>query len=101
MSQCLTYFATADGAKWPTPGTMRGYYTKPGSCQGGNCSLIELPSTTHVLAGNETRIYHPQNFHYFIRTDGEGKVIPNSLIKTLKHPGGDCLVEYIKYVVTP
>lgn len=73
------FYAQKDGLGFPIPGTMMAADQVPGTS-------VEIPTTTEVSYQE-----HPDKLRYFVRRDKNNKIIPNSLIISLKQPKGNVL----------
>lgn len=74
------FYAQKDAYGWPIPGTMMSADRIPDSS-------VEIPNGTPDNLGPG----HPSGLRYFVRLDKKGKIIPNSLIVSLKRPSGNVL----------
>lgn len=93
---CKKFYAKKDINGFPVPGTMMGY-DKYQDCL---CSLLEIPEETPSVLPGQTQSFHPGKVRFFIGLDCDGKIIPNSLISSKKHPGGN-VIEFKKVTGTP
>jgi hypothetical protein len=70
------FYAQKDALGYPIPGTMMSAAKVP-------ATSIEIPAEDVVSSK-----VHPEKLRYFVRKDKSGKIIPNSLIISLKKPTG-------------
>jgi hypothetical protein len=70
------FYAQKDALGYPIPGTMMSADKVP-------ATSIEIPAEDVVSSK-----VHPEKLRYFVRKDKSGKIIPNSLIISLKKPAG-------------
>lgn len=71
----LKYYAQKDALGFPIPGTLMATKGKVPA------NSIEIPAI--VDPGS-----HPKGLKYYVRLDKSGKIIPNSLVTTVKKPRG-------------
>lgn len=100
MKLCLNYYAKVNKDGWPIPGTLRGIAGTP--CTSENLVLIPPVDTPLGVINGHTyaQCFHPQGLRFFVHVGCDGLVIPNSLIITKKHPGGQVAEFKRTYIVS-
>ena len=93
---CKKFYAQKDAHGFPVPGTMQGYE----KLQDCNCNMVAIPEATPSVLPGQTQGFHPGKLRFFIRLDCNNQIIPNSLIASPKHPGGN-VIEFKKVSGTP
>jgi len=86
------FYAKKDPYGYPIPGTMMRFDHIP--CN-DLCNWVEL-ETNPTVPSPATISYHPSKMRFFFRVC-DGCVVPNSLIVSKNHPGGN-VVEFRKYI---
>jgi len=75
------FYAQKDQLGFPIPGTMMSGTKVPNN-------LIEIPAQDVTAPEGGSIVSHPEKLRYFVRRDSQGRIIPNSLIVSLKKPAG-------------
>lgn len=75
-----TFYAQPDAYGWPIPGTMMAADKVPDTS-------VVIPDVPAGILGPR----RPNGLRYFVRLDKRGKIIPNSLIVSLKRPSGNVI----------
>jgi hypothetical protein len=88
---CKKFYAQKDAHGFPVPGTMQGY----DRLQDCKCNMVAIPEATPTVGVGQTQSFHPGKLRFFIRLDCNNQIIPNSLIASQKHPGGN-VIEFKK-----
>ena len=74
------FYAQVDALGYPIPGTLQS--TKYSSVPDGT---VEIPAAETLTSPANIR---EAGIRYFVRHDKAGKIIPNSLIASIKRPAG-------------
>jgi hypothetical protein len=72
------YYAQKDALGFPIPGTMMSAFQLPKAS-----NIIEISLDHNVTYFTKP---HPKGLRYFVNVDKKGKIIPNSLVVSLKKP---------------
>jgi len=75
------FYAQKDHLGFPIPGTLMSGTKVPKN-------LLEIPAQNVTAPEGKAVIAHPEKMRYFVRRDSQGRIIPNSLIVSLKKPAG-------------
>lgn len=73
------FYAQKDTLGFPIPGTMMS-----GSVVPKAKNIIEISLYNDVTHFDKP---HPKGLRYFVTVDKQGKIVPNTLVATLHHPG--------------
>lgn len=75
------YYAQIDALGFPIPGTLMSV----GASDPIPVGCIEIPAEDRLTSPENV---HPEQIRYYVRHDGKGAIIPNSLIMSIKRPEG-------------
>ena len=75
------FYAQKDYLGYPIPGTMMSIFPE----QPVPVDTLEIPAADTITSPVNIR---ENGMRYFVRKDKNGKIIPNSLIASLKKPAG-------------